>query len=1030
MADNLDPETLRQLNESMREMRETVAGMVPAMVLMTAAMTENMNATKGNSNTTKNGKKLVDDFLKSQQEATAATESRAKADEEYAKVQANRKIAEGQAIEGLKKFGNGLLTAGGDMTKYGGAVSSAGDAAMSIGKNFGILGLAVGGLIKLFSVGAEMVLKQNAAMLKSADILADFGATGALTTKELMNMANASGYSSGEMEKFAGITKGLGTDIIGLSSTVTGGVKAFADLTKMDETLLANYRAMGVTQEQLNKNQADYIKLQIRSGLTITDRDKRDGTLKRTTLEYTNYLMDLSAITGLSVDEAKKAQEVARADLAVQTRLALLQDKEEKLRSQGLIAQANDIKGERERTGALMDMAGTMLKGEELAGFQSMVATGNFNELSAGFASGAPEILEFIDAVKKGKKEPYELSLMMAQATKRTRENLGEAVIQNKEVGKSFAYSLEALQNEAKFRGKNPEEIKKIIEEERKAREKALQEGTTDPAKKLRNEQEQAERRVRLGADAIVSVLNGPVTTAFEKLMKMVNVVAKQLAHFAKWLGGPDFTGMFETPEDIKQDVSDMSKDIGNLQSQLKEETELRKNYLAATEKYNNKDKELQEAKLAYAELRKRGVGGEEAITAKKKVEQLESERGALSTEKYNLGRELERRGSLSVSKDGKTATQIKLEKQLSELEEKRNKRLTDLTNKELELGKTTPQQVQEKRKEATAKSASAAESAGTQSSAESKRLGMSSGSNAMQGMGQPPKPGPGVQVAGPAAMQGMGQPPTPGPGVQVAGPAVMPPGWGNEGRQRLKPTPQPPEGSEDKNASANSVDLANILKFGTNTGSRENFEDLEPTFKDAVIAAATEYNAVTGKMIMINSAKRDPDDQQRLWDETVKAGRPGIGPTGKTVGKPGRSLHEKGKAVDIQNYEDPDAIAAFNKQGLSQKVPNDPVHFQASGGAMVSGPKSGYPVEATFHGNEIVAPLDPNSIIAKMLTSTPEQAANMANQNASTTSSTPENNGLTLEVFTMLAEKLDTMINMLSTSNDTQEQLLKYSRV
>jgi hypothetical protein len=53
-----------------------------------------------------------------------------------------------------------------------------------------------------------------------------------------------------------------------------------------------------------------------------------------------------------------------------------------------------------------------------------------------------------------------------------------------------------------------------------------------------------------------------------------------------------------------------------------------------------------------------------------------------------------------------------------------------------------------------------------------------------------------------------------------------------------------------------------------------------------------------------------------------------------------------------------------------------------------------------------------------------------MANQNTATTNSTPENNGLTLEVFTMLAEKLDTMITMLSTSNDTQEQLLKYSRV
>jgi hypothetical protein len=100
----------------------------------------------------------------------------------------------------------------------------------------------------------------------------------------------------------------------------------------------------------------------------------------------------------------------------------------------------------------------------------------------------------------------------------------------------------------------------------------------------------------------------------------------------------------------------------------------------------------------------------------------------------------------------------------------------------------------------------------------------------------------------------------------------------------------------------------------------------------------------------------------------------------------------------------------------------------QAAEGGIFSGANTGYPV--AMHGNELVAPLDPNSIIAKMLTSTPDQVMQMANQNSSTTSSTPENNGLTLEVFTMLAEKLDTMITMLSTSNDTQEQLLKYSRV
>jgi hypothetical protein len=82
------------------------------------------------------------------------------------------------------------------------------------------------------------------------------------------------------------------------------------------------------------------------------------------------------------------------------------------------------------------------------------------------------------------------------------------------------------------------------------------------------------------------------------------------------------------------------------------------------------------------------------------------------------------------------------------------------------------------------------------------------------------------------------------------------------------------------------------------------------------------------------------------------------------------------------------------------------------------------------MHGNELVAPLDPNSVIAKMLMSTPDQMMQSLNNTTVADNSSPESNGLTLEVFTMLAEKLDTMINILSTSNDTQEQLLKYSRV
>ncbi len=1047
MADNLDPETLRQLNDSMRDMRETVAGMVPAMVLMTAAMNENMNATKGNSNSTKNSKKIVDDFLKSQQEATAATESRAKSDQEMAKVQANRKLAEGQAIDGLKKFGNGLLTAGGDMTKYGGAVSSAGDAAMSIGKNFGILGLAVGGLIKLFTMGAEMVLKQNAAMLKSADILADFGATGALTTTELLSMANAAGYSSGEMEKFAGITKGLGTDIIGLSATVTGGVKAFAELATMDETLLANYRSMGVTQEQLNKNQADYIKLQIRSGLTITDRDKRDGTLKRTTLEYTNYLMDLSAITGLTVDEAKKAQEVARNDLAVQTKLAMLQDQEEKLRSKGLHAQADDIKAERERTAELVDFAGTFLKGEELAGMQSMIATGNFNELSAGFASGVPGILEFIDSVRKGTRDPYELGLVMSEATKRTRENLGATFLQNKEAAKAFAFSMETQNNEAKYRGKNTEEIKKTIEEERKLAEKKRKEGTTDPAKAARNAQEQAERRVRLGADAIVGLLNGPVTSAFEKLMKVMSGVMKGMAIYSDKLFGTDLAKMFESSDDIaekqqknalalnqtvneiekaKAAISDPAKYKQSLEDQRKladEEVKTKMNLFRDLKKQANEEKDV--AKKAILE---------------KKVEEASKEVGEANRKKLQADIDAQNARNRTDDRIKKEAQEklLALEKKKIELTTEENKLDEDHIRKQLEEGKITVQQAavmrrnssravqQQDQRDMTSRSASSAESAGTQSSAESRRLGMTSGS-----------------------------------------------GSGSSDTSYLKKVAQV-ESAGKANAKADTSSAAGLFQFTEGTwkqmtkqmGLNYSLEDrFDPKKAEEVASYFTkqqrrQLEKGTGKdasdadMYMahflgaggatkfLNAMQKDPnapasegaDDKALQANRSIFYNKEGQIRTlqevynlmSNKINKAGE-LIASGKVSDnIKNIGESPQSATSNVAS-NTATPMDKLP-QAAEGGIFSGANTGYPV--AMHGNELVAPLDPNSIIAKMLTSTPDQVMQMANQNSSTTSSTPENNGLTLEVFTMLAEKLDTMITMLSTSNDTQEQLLKYSRV
>jgi hypothetical protein len=146
------------------------------------------------------------------------------------------------------------------------------------------------------------------------------------------------------------------------------------------------------------------------------------------------------------------------------------------------------------------------------------------------------------------------------------------------------------------------------------------------------------------------------------------------------------------------------------------------------------------------------------------------------------------------------------------------------------------------------------------------------------------------------------------------------------------------------------------VLDFTARSGSASAFEGLDDKVKSATIAAAEQYLAATGKKFQINSAKRDPADQKRLWDESVALGTPGKGPTGMAVAQPGRSPHEHGLAVDIQNYNDPAAVTAMNRQGLKQKVPGDPVHFSFGDGGIANGPSSGYLAE--LHGPEAVVPL------------------------------------------------------------------------
>jgi LAS superfamily LD-carboxypeptidase LdcB len=200
---------------------------------------------------------------------------------------------------------------------------------------------------------------------------------------------------------------------------------------------------------------------------------------------------------------------------------------------------------------------------------------------------------------------------------------------------------------------------------------------------------------------------------------------------------------------------------------------------------------------------------------------------------------------------------------------------------------------------------------------------------------------------------------------------------------------------------------VSDVLKFTAGSGSESSFRKMDNKLQQSVIKAAKEYNSTTGKKIQINSAFRELADQQRLWDESKAAGREGLTATGMPIAKPNPnrlSMHQRGLAVDIQNYNDRAAIAIMNKYGLFQTVRNDPVHFTMPGaktGGIFRGPDTGY--LAMLHGDEMVIPA--NDDITKQ---------NLQN----TVLSDDSDNEVLSNLFTMMSDELDNMIDLVSATN------------
>jgi GH24 family phage-related lysozyme (muramidase) len=304
----LDSEALSQFNESIRELSETVDALSKSMSGMLNDSTGMRKSFKGLSD---NAKGAADGLTKLEEEA-AELEKEEKAREE--KRQSDLDGALKKSISAIGKFSAVFLETTPKLNSFNGALADAGDAAMLLGAALGgPLGLAIGAVVKGITLYDQAILNQTQSLLDGKKQLVQLGSAGEITTTTLYEMAHTAGLSSGTLGKLLKPIQSLGPSIMSLGQSAGESQKQFAGIIGEGKKYTDGMMRLGITQEEQIQNTADYIALQALAGNNLQAQGKSQKEIATAANEYQENLLALSALTGKDVKSIKD-QQAALAD--------------------------------------------------------------------------------------------------------------------------------------------------------------------------------------------------------------------------------------------------------------------------------------------------------------------------------------------------------------------------------------------------------------------------------------------------------------------------------------------------------------------------------------------------------------------------------------------------------------------------------------------------------------------------------------------------------------------------------------------
>ena len=496
MADQLDPQLLRELNDNLRYMNEGVASAASGTKTFADGMTEAAKAEKEAADVIKAANKRMEQ-------------------------------AQNQAIASMAQFGQALTSGSeGGFNKFGSSLNTAAGAVATVAKSFGPLGAVLGGLVQVGTKLLTMQLKQADDALKASDEIKKLGNAGALSTKEVMNMVHGAGLSAAEAGKLTNAMKKAGSGIVGLGDKFGDGANAFGKMVAVTDQQREGFQRLGISQEELMGYQGDYLALQKASGMQMNKQAKDGEALKKASLDYTRNLVELSNISGNDIETAKKNMEAERSRYEVMIDTARINREINAAEQSGNTAKADMLKKELASRNALLDASSQYLDEDSKAGLAQFLATGAITDASKQFANAGVDMDSFRRRIKAGEDVSADFSEAIKKATNKQLESVGTAAMYDKSVGKNFLINEKLIAHSQSRLGIDEKKMKQDAKAAVQDQETGKKEDTAESA---RNAATTAAIKSTVAFDTALSETN-PIISGFNGSLGLATLALAGLA--------------------------------------------------------------------------------------------------------------------------------------------------------------------------------------------------------------------------------------------------------------------------------------------------------------------------------------------------------------------------------------------------------------------------------------------------------------------------------------------------------------------